>query len=73
MRKNTQKVVAENVMKYRKEKGLTQYELGIRCGWASNSIVNYIEKGTRNIRLDKLDKLADALEISVIDLVEDWS
>lgn len=68
-----QKVVATNVKKYRKEKGLTQLQLARKCGWNSNSNINRIEVSAISARLDNLEKIAHALDLSVIDLVEDWS
>lgn len=68
-----QEVVATNVKKYRKEKGLTQLQLARKCGWNSNSNINRIEVSAISARLDNLEKIAHALDITVIDLVEDWS
>lgn len=68
-----QRVVSTNIKKYRKEKGLTQLQLARKCGWNSNSNINRVEVCAISIRLDNLEKIAKALDLTVIDLVEDWS
>lgn len=72
MAKSIQKVISSNVKKYRKEKGLTQFQLARKCGWNSNANVIRIEVYAANIRLDSLERIANALNVKVIDLVEDW-
>jgi len=73
MAKNIKQVVSTNIKKYRKEKGLTQLQLAKKCGWSSNANIIRIEVYAADIRLSNLEKIANSLEISVIDLVEDWS
>lgn len=51
-------------MNARKAKGLTQQELADMVGVAQGSIAR-IESGKHRIRLDKLEKIAHALDIKI--------
>lgn len=55
------KIAAENVRKYRKEKGLSQEELAARCG-LHRTYIGSVERGERNVTLDTLQVIAVALE-----------
>lgn len=59
--------VGENIKKYRKGK-MTQRELAEKIGKTESSIRKY-EKGLVTIPVDVLERIAIALEISVIDLM----
>ena len=66
-------IVGENVKKYRKESGLTQCALATIVGWCGTAQpISLIESGKKNIQLETLDKIAEALSVTVVDLVEDW-
>ena len=56
----------------RENAGLTQDELGKRIGVTGVTIMRY-EKGTRQPRLEQLRRIADALDIQVYDLMDDYS
>lgn len=58
----------ENLTRIREERGLTQKELGRLIGVAEATISNY-ENGKREPKLDKLVALADALNVSLDELV----
>ena len=58
----------EHLTRIREEKGLTQKELGRLVGVAEATISNY-ENGKRDPKLDKLVALADALNVSLDELV----
>lgn len=58
----------ENLTRIREERGLTQKELGRLIGVAEATISNY-ENGKREPKLDKLVALADALNVSIDELV----
>lgn len=60
--------VSEIIRGYRKEKKLTQSELAKKAGLALISLRRY-ETAERNITLYNLQKIADALEISLSDLL----
>lgn len=57
------------IRKYRKEKGLTQRQLGERCGIDEANIRKY-ELGNANPKLETLHRIANALNISYLKLVE---
>ena len=64
-------IVGSNVKRYREEAGFTQSYLGGCFGTTSNRI-KMIEGGMADLKLSTLSKLADYLDVKVIDLVEDW-
>src|SRR5699024_3627939 len=67
-------VIGENIKRYREEAFLKQEELAKEIGIKSGqSYIAGVESGSRRISLDTLDKIADALGITFMDLVEDWS
>lgn len=61
--------VAENIKRIRKEKGLTQKQLGKKCGMAESTLRQY-ELGYRHPKIETIQKIADALEVPIIDLAE---
>lgn len=52
------------IKELRKQKGLTQKQLGDMCGIADSNIRKY-ENGKQNPKLETLQKIADALEVSI--------
>ena len=64
-------IVGSNVKRYREEAGFTQSYLGGCFGTTSNRI-KMIEGGMADLKLSTLSKLAEYLDVKVIDLVEDW-
>lgn len=60
----------ERIRKYRKEAGLTQKELGERLGVSQQHIAQY-ENGKRIPKIETIDKIAVALNVSRNDLL-DW-
>lgn len=61
--------IPENIKKIRKEKGLTQKELGKLCGMADSAIRRY-ESGRANPKIKTLIKIAEALNCEVSDIDE---
>lgn len=62
---------SEKIKMLRKDKGLSQTELGNMIGVQKSAISKY-EKGiVVNIKKDTLDKLAEALEVSPAELLDD--
>jgi transcriptional regulator with XRE-family HTH domain len=59
--------IGHNIRKLRDEKGWNQTELGFRAG-ASPSIISLIENGKRNPSTATLAKIAEALDVDVVDL-----
>lgn len=61
--------IPENIKKIRREKGLTQKELGKLCGMADSAIRRY-ESGRANPKINTLIKIAEALNCEVSDIDE---
>lgn len=59
----------KRVKELRMKRDMTQEELATKCGYASRSTVNKIELGINDIPLSKLVLLANALEVSVAQLL----
>lgn len=64
--------VSENIKKIRKEKALTQKALGELCGINEANIRKY-ESGRANPKIETIRKFANALGVSMSDLIDDWS
>lgn len=56
------------IKKIRKQKGLTQKQLGEKCGMYESQIRKY-ENGNANPKIETLQKIADALDCSLIALL----
>lgn len=63
--------IGENIRKIRKEKKLTQKELGKLCGMSEAQIGQY-ENGLRNPKMETLKKIAKALKVSSFDLIDSY-
>ena len=55
--------VGTKLRKLREVKGLSQHELARRLGYSSNSYISNVEKGMFVPTEDKLEKIAQALEV----------
>lgn len=60
--------IGKNVERFRREKGLSQEELGFESG-LHRTYVSGVERGVRNPTIEVLEKLAKALDKSIADLV----
>lgn len=60
--------VGENIKRLRKERGLTQKNLGELCGIAEPNIRKY-ENGKQNPKLETIEKIATALGVTAFDLM----
>ena len=56
--------IGEKIKRYRKERGLTQKELGEKCGIADSAIRRYELNGARP-KIETIQKIANALDIPV--------
>ena len=66
-------LVGKNIRKYRKKIGLSQEELAEKSG-LHRTYIGGVERGERNITLDSLQNIADALEVApVILITEDYA
>lgn len=70
MRSNAKlpKVISKKIQKRRKEIGLTQEDLADKVG-ISRAYMGYIEQGRNVPSLQKLEKIAKALKVSLSDLL----
>jgi transcriptional regulator with XRE-family HTH domain len=62
-------IVAGNIRKWRLERGLSQEEVAHRAG----IVVSYygqVERGRRNVSISVLGRIADALEVPLVRLVD---
>lgn len=67
--KNLLRTIAGNIVTLRKEKGITQEELAHQAG-IDRTYIGYIENSKHNVTLGMLVKIADALQIDVLDLLK---
>ena len=58
--------VGQQIKQARKAKGLTQKRLGEKLGVADSTVTLY-EKGKQNLTIETLQKVADALGVTVGD------
>ncbi|ALA18510.1 MULTISPECIES: helix-turn-helix domain-containing protein [unclassified Chelatococcus] len=61
-------LVGINVLRLRRDRGLTQLELSLQSGF-TRAYLSGLEAGKRNPRLLSLDRLAASLGVTVEDLV----
>lgn len=61
--------VAENIKRLRKEKSMTQKQLGAACGMAESTLRQY-ELGLRNPKIDTIRKISNGLSVSMSELLE---
>lgn len=67
MEKTILKKVGHRFRELRKQKGLTQEELGEKCGFHF-SYIGGVERAEKNISLLNIQKICDALEVEVQEL-----
>jgi len=67
---NALKVFAANLKKYRKELGLSQEAFSEKVG-LHRTYISALEREKRNISIDNIQKIADALEIETYKLFID--
>lgn len=63
------KVIGRRVRELRIEKGWSQEELGRRAGGIAQTTIGNIERGTHDTGVTRLSAIADALGVTVGDLV----
>lgn len=64
--------IGTKIKKYRKEKGLTQKELGKLLNVSGAMIAQY-EKGIRKPKIETLDKIASALGVKIADITKSYT
>lgn len=72
MERDIVEIVVDNINRYLKEKNMKQWQLEVEVG--SKSIQDLLNKKTKHgCSIRMLQRIAIALEVNTIDLVEDWS
>lgn len=66
-RKTARVTFAHNLRRYRRLKGLSQEKLAELSG-LHRTYVGAVERGERNISLDNMERLANALSVNLTDL-----
>lgn len=61
--------ISKNIKKYRKEKKMTQKELGQKVGVSTAAVSNW-ETGSNSIDIDSLFKVCDALDIPISQMTD---
>lgn len=61
--------IGKNISRIRKERGLTIKELGLECEIEKSNLIP-IEKGRINVTILTLVKIADALNVELIELLK---
>ena len=56
--------IGERIKMQREAKGISQLELAQKSGYGSKSAISLIEAGKRDIPIDKVRKIANALEVT---------
>jgi len=67
MEKNTLKFIGQRIREIRKQKGLSQEQLGEMAGFHF-SYIGGVERAEKNITLLNLEKIAQALDVTIYDL-----
>ena len=67
----TQQALGKRVKKLRKELGISQMELALRCEMPTTSQIGAMELGDSNPTLETLKKLAKGLGLSLGELLDD--
>lgn len=62
------KKLARNIYYYRTKAGLTQTELGVKCG-VTTRMVGFWEQGLKNVTAEKLELLCKALGVTPNELM----
>ena len=62
------RTVGNNITKFRKEAKIRQEELAERVGITSSTL-SKIENGEGNVKLNTLEKIAEELQVRVVDLM----
>jgi transcriptional regulator with XRE-family HTH domain len=61
---DNQKLIGERIKEARERARLTQEQLGSKVGFSAMGI-SHLEKGQRGVKIEHLDRIADALELDV--------
>ncbi len=67
------KIIAGNVIRYRKLKGYTQLQLALDIGLTGNAFIARAEKGINNnhFNIDHLSKISKVLDVPICEFFKD--
>ena len=66
------KMYLKNLAKLRKQKGWSQEKLAVESGVSYNTIIKLERGGIKNPKIETVVKLADALKVSIDELIDRW-
>lgn len=69
MRRNPKEIFGHNVRRFRTQAGLSQEELGYRAK-LHRTYISSIERGERNVSVENIFAIADALKVPPGDLLD---
>ncbi|MDX2049238.1 MAG: helix-turn-helix domain-containing protein [Chitinophagaceae bacterium] len=69
---NLQKIVGRNIARMRKEKKMSQEALA-NLADIDRTYIGYIENGKYNVTISKLQQIAEALEVSLNELINEYA
>lgn len=67
--RSAREILAMNMKMIRAEQKLSQEDLALECD-LHRTFIAHVERGARNISIDNIEKIADALGVSVCRLLE---
>jgi transcriptional regulator with XRE-family HTH domain len=68
-KKELSRIVGQRIKTRRKELGMSQTDLALKCGYRNKSTIHLIENGTNGIPNAKLEQLATALQTPLAHLL----
>lgn len=69
LRRSAREILAANMKMLRAEQKLSQEDLALECD-LHRTFIAHVERGARNISIDNIEKIANALGVSVSQLLE---
>ena len=66
--RSAREMLALNVIRMRRESGWSQEDLGLEAG-LHRTFIAHVERQVRNISIDNIEKIADALGVRVHELL----
>lgn len=67
---SARQILSNNIKKYRALEKLSQEELSFRCQ-LHRTYISDIERCSRNVSIDNIEKIANALNVSIADLLKE--
>jgi transcriptional regulator with XRE-family HTH domain len=61
-------IFSANIRKFRRQRKISQEELAELAG-LHRTYIGSVERGERNVSIDNMERLAKALEVSLVDLL----